>query len=35
LEALRNHVQESKEIVEGFGQDLAWMGASVVQVHER
>jgi len=35
LEVLRNHVQESKKIVEGFGQDLAWMGAIVVQVHER
>ena len=35
LEVLRNHTQESRQIVEGFGQDLAWMGAIVVQVHER
>ncbi|MSR83844.1 MAG: HD domain-containing protein [Candidatus Latescibacteria bacterium] len=35
LEVMRNHTHESKRIVEGFGPDLAWMGAIVVQVHER
>jgi HD-GYP domain-containing protein (c-di-GMP phosphodiesterase class II) len=35
LEIMRNHTQESKRIVEGFGSDLAWMGAIVAQVHER
>lgn len=35
LETLRNHPNESKKIAEGFGKDLAWTGAIVVQVHER
>ncbi len=35
LETLRNHPNESKKIAEGFGKDLAWIGAIVVQVHER
>ncbi|MBI2504482.1 MAG: HD domain-containing protein [Candidatus Latescibacteria bacterium] len=35
LEVMRNHTLESKRIVEGFGPDLAWMGAIVAQVHER
>jgi HD-GYP domain-containing protein (c-di-GMP phosphodiesterase class II) len=35
LQVMRNHTLESKRIVEGFGPDLAWMGAIVVQVHER